>query len=101
MKKGMKKGDKVDLMKTPVKRSWRRVNMIQLKKLNKTKHHCGNMLIGLKQGKGLEPLNFIAPITTIITQVHTPVPESISAGKGHGMEIKNRNQNLFRCVSSR
>ena len=26
-------------------------------------------------------------IATIITQVHTPVPESTFAGKGHGMEI--------------
>ena len=91
MKKGMKKWVIVDLMKTSestlVRRSWRRVNMSQLKKLKKTKPHCGNMLIGLKQGKGVEALTFIAPIATIITQVHTPVPESTSAGKGHGMEI--------------
>ena len=83
----MKKGGKVDLMKTSVRRSWRRVNMIQLKKLNKTKPHCRNMLTGLKQGKGVEPLNFIAPIATIITQVHTPVAENTSVRKSHGMEI--------------
>jgi len=70
-----------------LRRHWRRVNMSQLKKLNKTKLHCGNMLVGLKQGKGVEPLNFIAPIATIITQVHTLVPENTSAGKFHGMEI--------------
>lgn len=61
--------------------------MSQLKKLNKTKSLCENMLIGLKQEKGVEPLNFIAPIATIITQVHTPVPKRTSARKGHGMEI--------------
>ena len=61
--------------------------MSQLKKLNKTKLHCGNMFRGLKQGEGVEPLNFIAPIATIITPVHTLVPESTFAGKGHGMEI--------------
>ena len=44
------------------------------------------MLTGLKQGEGVEPLNFIAPIETMITQVHTLVPEDTSAGKGHGME---------------
>ena len=86
MKKGMKKGDIVDLMKTSVRRSWRRVNTSQLKKLNKVKPHCGNMLTGLKQGKGVEPLNFISAIAIIITQVHTPVPENTSAGKGRGME---------------
>ena len=87
MKKGMKKGYIVDLMKTSVRKSWRRVNMSQLKKLNKTKPHCGNMLTSLKQGKGVEPLNFIAPIATIITQVHTPMPENTSVGKCHGMGI--------------
>ena len=56
-------------------------------KTNKTKRHCGNMFLGLKQGKGVEPLNFTAPIVTILTQVHTPVPESTSVGKGQGMEI--------------
>jgi len=81
----MKKLEKVKWVKTPVRRSWRRVNMT-LKKLNKTKLHCGNMLTGLKQGEGVEPLNFIAPIATLITQVHTPVLEDTSAGKGHGME---------------
>ena len=59
---------------------------MRVKKLNKTKLHCGNMFTGLKQGEGVEPLNFIAPIATLITQVHTPVLEDTSAGKGHGME---------------
>ena len=44
-----------------------------LKKLNKTKLHCGNLLTGMKQGEGVEPLNFIAPIATLISQAHTPV----------------------------
>jgi len=52
------------------------------------------MLTGLKQGKGVEPLKFIAPIATIITQVHTPMPENTSAGKCHGMEINKHESKL-------
>ena len=69
-----------------------------LKKLNKTKPHCENMLTGLKQGKGVKPLNFIAPIATMITQVHTPVPKNTSAGKGHGMKTnKYESVLVHRC----
>ena len=72
LKRWMKKPEEVKWVKTLVRRRWRRVNMT-LKKLNKTKLHCGNMFKGLKQGEGVEPLNFIAPIATLITQAHTPV----------------------------
>ena len=56
-------------------------------KLNKTKPHCGNMFLGLKQRKGVEPLNLHAPIAKTLTQVHTPVLEGTSVGKGHAIEV--------------
>lgn len=90
MMKRMKKWVIVDLMKTLesstlVRR--KRVEMKRAQKLNKTKPHCGNMFLGLKQGKRVEPLNFHSPIAKKLAQVHTPMPEGTSVGKGHGMEI--------------
>ena len=90
MKKRMKKWVIVDLMTTPEMSTLvrgERVNMIQAKKLNKTKPHCGNMFLGVKEGEGVEPLTLNAPIATKLTQVHTLMPEGTFVGKHHGMKI--------------
>jgi len=92
MMKRIKKWVLVELMKTLERRSIlvrrkRRVEMMRAKKLNQTKHHYGNMFLGLKEGKGVEPLNLHASIAKTLTRVHTPVPKGTSVGKGHGMEI--------------
>lgn len=91
MMKRMNKWVLLELMKTLERsilvRRKRRVEMMRVKKLNQAKHHCGNMFLGLKEGKRVEPLNLLSSIAKTLTLVHTPMPKGTFVGKGHGMEI--------------